>query len=171
MTPTECLHEQAVLDRVLAGRWPQDGDDELRRHADSCAACRDAASIAVLLRDDHDMAMRTVQVPAAGQVWWRAAVRARFEATHAAARPMAWAYGVAAAAATGLATAIVRLAWPQLRESARWATTFVGDVEPRTADVVALVGSAVQVSVPLALAAALCLVIAPLAVYFVLLDD
>ncbi len=46
-------------------------------------------------------------LPTAGQMWWRLAVRARLDREHAAARPVVWLQGVAAACGLGLvATAI-----------------------------------------------------------------
>src|SRR6266496_2723523 len=62
-------------------------------------------------------------------------------------------HGLASAIAIGLAIGATNLAWPQVREIARWGATFVTGAEPQTADAVALLGNAVQVSVPVALAA------------------
>src|SRR5690349_19767616 len=73
----ECGREQKVVNAVLAGAWPHRCDENLVAHAQVCEVCREVASISVLLRDDLDASRIDVHVPAAGQVWWRAAVRAR----------------------------------------------------------------------------------------------
>ena len=77
MNPHECPQEQLVVNAVLAGAWPHRCDDDLVAHAAACEVCREVAAVAVLLRDDLDSSRIETHVPAAGQVWWRAAVRAR----------------------------------------------------------------------------------------------
>ena len=59
-------------------------------------------------------------MPAAGQVWWRAAVRARLESTHAATRPITWMHGITAAIVLGVFLAAVTAAWPRLSSAAGW---------------------------------------------------
>ena len=82
MKPAACGHEQEVVRAVLSRRWahgsdsPRDRDAELRAHAETCEICAEAAMVAVLLSEQREEALRDVHVPAAGQVWWRAAVRA-----------------------------------------------------------------------------------------------
>ena len=51
-------------------------------------------------------------VPSAGQVWWRAQMRARAEAAEAAARPLFVAQAVACAAVVGVLVALVTWLWP-----------------------------------------------------------
>ena len=54
-------------------------DEALVAHAGNCATCREVASVSLLLREDSEHSRFDMHVPAAGQVWWRAAVRARLE--------------------------------------------------------------------------------------------
>ena len=70
----------------------------------------------MLLHEDVDHARIDVIVPAAGQIWWRAAVRARLESTHAAARPMTWMHGITGAIVIGAMLAVVTAVWPMIPE-------------------------------------------------------
>jgi hypothetical protein len=113
----ECSREHEVVAVVLSGRWPDACDRQLREHAEACAVCRDVVAIAPALRQDQRLA--DVQVPAAGQIWWRSAIRARAEAARAAARPMIWLQALAGAGAVGAALAGVSVAWPRIEGTVR----------------------------------------------------
>jgi hypothetical protein len=146
-------------------------DDALKRHADVCESCREVAAVASLLSAEQDRSRSEVRVPAAGQVWWRAAVRARLEAAHAAARPLTWLHGIAGACALGLAVAVAGMAWPTMRDIAAWFATQVLGVDSGLGDVAVLMGAAIQKSLPLAFIVAAFIVLAPVALYFALSDD
>jgi hypothetical protein len=91
MTPTECLREAEVLDEIGAGRWPERTPAALREHVAECEVCRDLALVASGLAADGDAArtaMAGVPLPSAGQVWWRAELRARQEKALLAQRPI-----------------------------------------------------------------------------------
>jgi hypothetical protein len=168
VNPIECPHEFEVVQAVLGGRLEH--SDEVRMHAESCEVCREVVAVASLIRDDRDDAFGEVHVPAAGQVWWRAAIRARLEAAHSAARPMTWAHGVAGACAAGLAVGIIGLAWPTIDRAWAWLGDRVGIINPSTLVVTDLASAMLQRTLPFGLAAA-CLLLAPLALYFALSDD
>jgi hypothetical protein len=170
MTDHSCAREDEVVARVSSRRWATAHDD-LKRHAADCESCRDVVAVASLLSAEQERASHEVRVPAAGQVWWRAAVRARLEAAHAAARPLTWLHGIAGACAVGLAGALIGTAWPRLREMVSWFTSQALGADSRVADVAALVTSALQKSLPLAFIVAACIILAPVALYFVLTDD
>lgn len=154
----ECPREHDVVAAVLSRRWPDGCDEELRVHAAECGICRDTVAVASLLHDDGQAARRDVQVPAAGQVWWRAAIRARVEAAHAMERPMTWVHGVAGACAVGVLVALVGAAWP--------------GIEGAAASVSAtLILSVLQRSLPVTLVAVACAILAPLAIYLATSDD
>jgi hypothetical protein len=171
MTVHECAREEQVVQAVLSGAWPNRCDRELTLHAAGCEICSDVAAVATLLREDHDRARSEVQVPAAGQVWWRAAIRARLETSHAATQPMTWLHGVTAAITIGLMLAVVGVIWPSIAGATEWAAdTLVVGAIPR-GDVAGVVMGALRHSFVVALVAAACLVIAPLALYFALSDD
>lgn len=113
MSVVDCVREHEVVAAVLSGRWPEGCDDELRSHAESCSVCRDVVAIAPVLRLDQKQ-LADVQVPAAGQIWWKSAIRARAEAARNAARPMVWLQAVAGAGAVGAALAGISMVWPRL---------------------------------------------------------
>jgi hypothetical protein len=120
------------------------------------------------MTEDRDV-RRDVRIPAAGQVWWRAAVRARLEAVHAASRPLTWLNGVAGAVACGLLIAVVGMAWPFVRETVGWLGTvvFMGSVVETAMRVTAVLNQTIAI----VLLAAACLVLTPLALFFALSDD
>jgi hypothetical protein len=164
-----CFHEHDVVAAVLSRRWDH-ASDELKQHAAGCEICRDVVAVTRLLSADLEQARFEARVPAAGQVWWRAAVRARLEAAHAVARPLTWLHGIAGACAVGVAWAVLGMAWPSLREMASWFTFEAFGADSRMADVAAFVTAALLRSLPLAFVVA-CLVLAPVALYFALTDD
>ncbi len=170
MTVNQCAREEHVVQAVLSGAWPHRCDRELTLHAASCEICSDVAVVATLLREDHDHARSEVQVPAAGQVWWRAAIRARLETSHAATQPMTWLHGITAAITIGLMLAAIGVVWPSVAGAAEWAKAIVVGSVPQ-GDVAGVVVGALRHSFIVALIAAACLVIAPLALYFALSDD
>jgi hypothetical protein len=120
----DCTREEEVVALVLSGGWPDGASAELRTHGESCAVCRDVIAIVPALRADQQR-MSDVQVPAAGQIWWRSAIRARAEAARAAARPMVWLQALTGAGAVGLAVAGVTTVWPRLESTFRL-TPFAG---------------------------------------------
>ena len=169
MSSIECTHEQRIVNAVLSGTWPA-GDDELAAHAAECSICREVAEVAVVLRADHDHSRSDVQVPVAGQVWWRSAVRARLESAQAATRPMTWLHGVTAAVTIGIMLAVIGVAWPSLVEGAGWARETIVPLISNN-EVSGAVGGVLRQTVLIAAAAGLCLVIAPVLLYFALSND
>jgi hypothetical protein len=168
VTP-HCAFEDDVVVAVLSRRWDA-ADEGLKQHAAGCEICRDVVAVAGLLSADHERSRYDVRVPAAGQVWWRSAVRARLEVAHAAARPMTWFHGLAGACALGLALALAGIAWPTIRDAASWlATQTIGD--SAVIDVATLMAVTLRKSLPFAFVAAAFVVLAPLALYFALSDD
>jgi hypothetical protein len=103
-------------------------------------------------------------------VWWRATIRARAEAAHAAMQPITVLQGIAGACAAGATAALVTLAW-------RWvdAADRVGDLVSRIAIDRGSLASAsafgVEHAVVVLIGLAACLVLAPLALYITLADD
>lgn len=127
MTVPTCPQEPAIIRAVHDGRWPDAADAELRAHADGCGACRETVAIAAMLREAD--AAADVHVPTASQVWWRLAVRARLEREQAAARPLVWLQGLAAATGLGLAATAVGVVRP-------WLSATAGEVSGRAARLV-----------------------------------
>ena len=165
-----CAHEAEVVHAVLIGEWPDRADEVLVTHARECEGCQEVAAIAALMQHDAERARHEVHLPAAGQVWWRSAVRARLESAHAAARPITWMHGVAGAVAFGLAMALVTLAWPLVAPAADRLSLFAMGFFP-SAEAASAVADSLRQSAIIGLVAVAFLLLAPLAVYFVLSDD
>jgi hypothetical protein len=166
----DCPREQQVVNAVLAGSWPERCDESLVTHASACATCKEVARVSVLLREDADSSRIEVHVPAAGQVWWRAAVRARLESTQAAARPMGWMHAITAAIVLGVFLAIVTAVWPFVPGVLQTLRTASADFFPSTTVATAIAGGLAQ-TVAIGVAAAALLLLAPLALYFVFSRD
>ena len=108
---TTCRFEADVLAAVAAGSWDH-APEELRAHVTTCGTCSDLALVSQLLKTDHAAMVAEANVPSAGQVWWRAQMRARAEAAETAARPLFVAQAVACAAVVGALVALVTWLWP-----------------------------------------------------------
>ena len=170
MSHTECTHEPLVVEAVLSGAWPERVDAALVAHADTCEVCGEVALIASLIHDDHERSRYDAHVPAAGQVWWRSAIRARLESTQSVVRPMTWLHAITAAMAIGVLLAIATVAWPFLPPVADRVWSVAVGLFPN-ADVAAALASGLRLTAMLGAIAAAILVLAPLAVYFALSRD
>ena len=170
MSAYDCPREQEVVNAVLGGRWPDRCDESLVAHAAQCVTCREVAQVSVLLQEDVDHARIDVIVPAAGQIWWRAAVRARLESTHAATRPMTWMHAITGAVVLGAFLAALTAVWPMVPGVLNMIRAIGMDVLPSPEVTSALAGG-LAMSVGVGLVAAAILVIAPLALYFAFSDD
>ena len=137
-----CPREDEILRAIEARHWPQLCDDELRAHAASCAECADLVEVATALTEDREEAMHAAQLPSSGLVWWRAQLRARQEAARAARRVIS----VVQTAAVLVAVVAVFL--------------IVGPALPT-----------IHWTLPLLLALAAPLLLAPVAVYIAVADD
>ena len=165
----ECCREQDVLDALSARRWPERIDADLRTHVASCAICADLVDVATALLDDHEVAWNDAHVPPSGVVWWRAQLRAREEAARAAARPLAFIQGVAASVAVWLVLALVRAVPPGYVSTWRgWVMGLVPAITVRMPDMATVTG-AVPLSILVLLAA--WLLLAPVAIYFAVVDE
>jgi hypothetical protein len=168
----ECPHEAHVVQAVLTGTWPDRCDEHLAAHAAHCEICGEVASVAAVLREDHEDARRHVAVPAAGQVWWRAAVRARLERAEAATTPITWLHGISGAIALGVMLAAVTMAWPTITAGFDWARVLVmALVTSGTGDAAGAVAGALRQSLTIALVAGALVLIAPIVLFFALSDD
>lgn len=166
---TECAREAEVVSAVLSGAWPGQCDEALTAHASHCEICGEVAAVAALIRETSEHERRDVQVPVAGQVWWRAAVRARLEASHAATQPMTWLHGITAALVIGVMLAVAGMAGPSIANGFDAAKT-VG-VALLTSEAATAVAGPLRMTLLIALAAGAVLVIAPIAIYLALSDE
>ena len=164
MTAPECARESEIVDQIAAGQWPDAAPEDLRAHAASCPICADLALAASALHDDAAASIQApMALPSAGQVWWRAELRARHEAARLAQRPVLAVQVVAAvvvlaALVTGVRS-LVPDAWAWFsRSTASVARTgSLASMEPLTLVVLLAVG--------------LWLVLGPIAVYMVVRAD
>ena len=166
-----CAREPEVVELLVSGRWTDENDDALRAHAAQCGACSETLQLARLLRDDHRALCDEAPVRSAGAVWWRATIRARTEAARTAGQPITLLQGLAAATAAGL---LVGSGWWRPVVLGRAWLDRVGDIASRLDAGHALASSAGAVAalgLPLLLAIAACLIVAPVAVYFATADE
>jgi hypothetical protein len=119
-----------------------------------CPQCGPLVALVQQIRQEFEDTTRKARVPTPEIVWWRAQMRARQEAARKAARPILLTQALAVAASIGLLVALAgRVTLP--------AVSFA-EMSP------------LSVGLPLlyiVIAAAFCLVIAPLAVYVALARD
>jgi hypothetical protein len=162
---TECPRESEVFEAVAFNRV-----DDVRDHLAACAICAEIAKVAGALREDHAEACREAQLPAAGAVWWRATVRARAEAARTAAQPITILQGIAGACGVGFAAALATLAWRSVNWFRRFDDVIVR-LDERRDDIAAASALLLQHGLPIMLALAACLVIAPVALYLTLGDE
>jgi len=171
----ECDRESDVFEAAMSGYWPpgDEGDpvdDDLCSHITRCPVCADVADVAVVLRNERDAAVREARVPTSGQVWWRATMRTRAEATAAAARPIAMLQGLAGACAAGMCATLIAVAWPTGHPFAWMAATLSREGQRIAA---AVASAAVMQQSLLSLAALLVagLILSPLVLYLALSDE
>ena len=166
----ECRREAEVRAAVRVRGWHAACHEELKRHIEQCEICGDLAALVELMREDHDLMLREHRLPSAGQVWWRAAVRARADASRAAVRPLTWVHGIAAACVVGLGVASLGFAWPAVARALEWAGSLTSHVDP-TGTMVAEVVATARTRIPFVLAVAACVILASVALYFALRDE
>jgi len=165
-----CPREQEVVDAMLPQGQLAEAS-ELQQHVAGCESCRELQEVMAMLRPDYALS-EDVSLPSSGQIWWRAAVRARMDAAKTAARPVAWAQGATAASLFGILCAATVLAWPFVRRMFE-ATAGRLSAGIDTSGLQALpVMVAIERSLPLAVGVVAVGVIAPLLVlYFALAGE
>jgi len=164
----ECPRESDVLEAVAFGRWP-DHCAELVTHVATCAVCADLVEVARALHDDRESLCRR-DPPAAGIVWWRATIRARADAARTATQPISVLQAIAGASIIGAGAGLVTIAWRSMHWVDRLDEVAV-TLASRRADLEAASTLATMHGLPILLALAAGLVLAPLALYFTLADD
>ena len=177
MTAPTCPRERDVIAAIVAGSRPVVLDDELRAHSAQCDVCKDLVEVVELMHLDREAFQEDVNVPGAGQIWWRAAIRARLEASQQAAQPLSWLFGVSVACVVGLVIAVVELLWSPVQIALRSASPTTWTVSTALGDLMRWFASLSEftplttTAVFVLLGAAACLLLAPLALYFALSDE
>lgn len=104
MKPGDCPLEPEIVAAAHLGRWTA----ELRSHVQHCAECADTVMVAEVVRHS---AQSEANLPSAGQVWWRAQIRARQKDAERAVQPVRLVQKITAAlAVVGLIFLLLRYA-------------------------------------------------------------
>jgi len=111
MTSATCPREAELLEQFAQGRAAEVWDSALQQHVAHCGLCREVTAVAAAMWADGRDPLAEHHLPTASQVWWRAQVRARFEAAQSAGRPITLAQGAAGAAIVGIAASVVGWRW------------------------------------------------------------
>ncbi|MCU1231867.1 MAG: hypothetical protein JWO97_4751 [Acidobacteria bacterium] len=147
-----CDREELVLDMARAGR----NDAELTAHIAVCDSCADVALVAGAVAADHVDALRNAPVPPSGLVWWRMQRRAADDAARDARRAVIAAQTLSFVAAIAIVVALL---------------TTIGGVSIRALRDAVHLPTLVQWSLPLGLGLAVCVALAPVAIYFAVARD
>lgn len=167
---TECPFEQDVLDAIASRRWPAKAGDELRAHVAACESCADLAGVAGALLHEEEAAYAEARVPAPAAVWHRAQLRAREEATRAATRPIGFVQGVAFACAVAAVIAAAVWGLPILGSMAPDLSGLAASLRAPSISLPDIDATALLSNTALQIAAAVWVVLVPLALYFTLRD-
>jgi hypothetical protein len=170
VTPDFCSREIELWDAIAAGRWPDAADAPLRAHVVSCAACRDLALVADSLRRDARDVGRAATPPTSAIVWWRAQMRARQEAAHAADRPITVVHALAIACAAGLLLGLMGSVAAWVRGSSGWFSAWSASAFSAATQFAAIDLSNRWVLV-LAVLIALTLLVMPVALYAIMSEE
>jgi hypothetical protein len=120
MTPAACTREAEVVAAFSSSIDKSVSSGDLARHLTECASCAEIVQVARLIAEVQAEDVQSASVPSAGQVWWRAQVRARADARRVAERPMHITQAVAAASVTGALAAGIGWASPWIKQTASW---------------------------------------------------
>jgi len=170
MRKPECVREDELLEALQSSRWPETCDSSLREHVASCGSCIDLLTVAAPLLDEHFALMRDANVPSSAIVWWRAQMRSRREAAATASQPISVVFGIAVACAAGLLATALGIFVPTFRKALPWIVERVSTLPVLPGSI-----SSDPLASPYALAALagilLCLLLAPIALYFIATED
>jgi hypothetical protein len=114
-----CEKEPLILEAVHSGLW----DEKLCEHASDCENCTDAAATTLFLQQIDRSGLAGASLPGAGQMWWKAQLRARRDAIKCAARPISLAQSTALLFAALSMVGVCIWEWTFLRN---WIDYFVG---------------------------------------------
>jgi hypothetical protein len=155
----------------MCSQWPAGAESSLRAHVAECAVCQDLVVVVRAVTDDHHAAVQDAPVPSSAQVWWRAQLRARQEATRAASRPLTVVHGLAATVGIIL---VVVLGAATMSTVRGW-LPYLADLLAAARMLAAVLPGAATLLSPLGLMAIsvvmLSIIAAPFALYFASTDE
>jgi len=155
-----CPRELETLDAITTALWP----DELRQHAASCALCADLVAVATAFQEDLHEAVQHAPVPSSGLMWWRIHRRARQEAARTAERTITFVQTASVFGAIAVALAILG-GLSVMNETWRgWIARVSSSVRFEQLAVP-------QWTMPVMIAIAACVVLAPVAMYFAFAEE
>jgi hypothetical protein len=176
----ECSREIELVDAIAGGLWPDRAEKDLHDHAQTCEACRDVLAVVEALRQEQAHACRQAPVPFARVVWWRARVRARAEAAQTVTQPITWLNGITTVSVIAVSVATMSAA-SRLFETRGldlnllwgWANRLFDFSAPTRSPAtgIATVSLMVVESSVLGWGLAACLLLAPVALYWIFSDD
>jgi hypothetical protein len=157
-----------VSEAIGSDVWPG-ADESLREHARTCEVCRDLVALVTLVREEQADACRQAPIPSARVVWWRAHVRARDEAARAVTQPIIWLNGITTVSVIAVAVAVMGAAMSVLTPA--W--NALGPLFDYSAPTRSATGglAAVLDSTIVVWGVGVCLLLVPLALYWILADD
>ena len=165
-----CDREEELVEVLRSSRWPGACDPALRDHVEACACCAELLAVVARLLDEHHTLLHDASVPSSAIVWWRARMRARRDAEAKAAQPISLALGIAVACAAGLLATALGIFVPTFRKALGW----IGDTAGAWPGILSL-PAVDPLASPMLLAGfaalGLCLLVAPVALYFTFRDD
>lgn len=173
MKIVDCCREQDVLDALTSGRWPDRADEELRTHVATCAICTDVVDVAgalLAVSTDSGADLDEARIPSSAVMWWRAQMRARQEAAREAARPITVAQVIASVSAIALTITVAVALSPWFGGLLRDWMSGLGSAAASDLAPSALLAHGWMLPV-LLISIGVWLVLAPLAIYFVVADD
>jgi hypothetical protein len=117
MSLRTCSRKSEVLAMQACGHWPQACPPDLREHLDHCRACAEVLLLKHAFQQQREITASSVQLPAAGAIWWRAQLRRRNAALERVGKPILGAYLFALMTTFIVAAALIG---SQARHGLRW---------------------------------------------------
>ncbi len=126
MNSGNCHRESQTVAAAHSGEWSL----ELRAHLARCQACADAVLVAEFLRAEQRIAELPAP-PSAGQVWWKAQIRARHQDAERALEPVRLVQRIAAGCVLAALFVLILVYASQLRTwASHLAPAALGAEEP-----------------------------------------
>jgi hypothetical protein len=164
----ECPREAEISEAIGSGFWTG-ADEGLREHARACQVCRDFVALVALFQEEQADSCRQAPIPSARVVWWRSHVRARDEAARTVTQPITWLNGITTVSVIAVAVAVMGAAMSVLMPAWNSVSQLFDFSAPTRSTATGLV--AVLDSTIVVWGVGVCLLLVPVALYWILADD